>query len=168
MILLLTLAGFKETIKACCGAGGKYNVQQVLCGTSGYVNGVLLTTTTCADPNSYFSWDGVHSTEAVYRIMAESLLKGNYLEPSYALSKLCKLNFDKFQIGWLGDLVSNEVQAGRNKHWLLLVNAWMKSLFANMLVLSPLGGWILSWVTEIMLRVLLYILRLHKINHEKF
>ena len=99
VILLLALAGFKETTKACCGAGGEYNVQEILCGTSGYVNGVLLETKACADPNSYFSWDGIHSTEAVARIMAESLLKGNYLEPSYALSNLCKLNFEKFQIG---------------------------------------------------------------------
>lgn len=92
--------GFKETIKACCGAGGNiYNVQRVLCGTSGYVNGVLVTTTTCADPNSYFSWDGIHTTEAVARIMAESFLKGDHLEPSYALSKLCKLNFEKFNVG---------------------------------------------------------------------
>ena len=99
VILLLALAGFNETIKACCGAGGKYNVQEILCGSSGYVNGVLLEAKSCADPNSYFSWDGIHITEAVARLLAESLLKGNYLEPPYALSKLCKLNFEKFQIG---------------------------------------------------------------------
>ena len=99
VILLLAFAGFNETIKACCGAGGKYNVQEILCGSSGYVNGVLLEAKSCADPNSYFSWDGIHITEAAARLLAESLLKGNYLEPPYALSKLCKLNFDKFQIG---------------------------------------------------------------------
>ncbi len=95
--LLLALAGLNETTKACCGAGGKYNVvREALCGSSGYVNGVLLEGKSCADPNSYYSWDGIHITEAVARLLAETLLKGNYLEPPYALSKLCKLNFDKF------------------------------------------------------------------------
>lgn len=138
----LAFTGFNETIKACCGAGGKYNVLgKVLCGSSGYVNGVLLEGKSCADPNSYFSWDGVHITEVVNRLLSETLLKGNYLEPSYALSKLCKLNFEKFPIGWFGGLISNEVHAGRHKQWLLLGQAQIKSLFASMLLLSSLGGW---------------------------
>ncbi|EYU28066.1 hypothetical protein MIMGU_mgv1a009376mg [Erythranthe guttata] len=73
--------GFTEgALRACCGAGGPYNVNlKVQCGGSG--------SHTCKDPSSYVSWDGVHLTEAAYRSIATSLLRGSFTVPQ--LQSVC-------------------------------------------------------------------------------
>ncbi|KAL8032475.1 hypothetical protein ABFX02_13G098300 [Erythranthe guttata] len=73
--------GFTEgALRACCGAGGPYNVNlKVQCGCSG--------SHTCKDPSSYVSWDGVHLTEAAYRSIATSLLRGSFTVPQ--LQSVC-------------------------------------------------------------------------------
>ena len=66
----------KETmLTACCGGGGRYNYNvSAKCGSSGG--------TVCDDPSSFANWDGVHYTEAAYRIMSEGLLDGPFTTPT--------------------------------------------------------------------------------------
>lgn len=92
------LLGFKETFKTCCGAGGgEYNLQlDVPCGTNAFVDGKLMQAKSCSDPRSYIHWDGLHITEAAARFVALTFLQGEHLEPSYKLSKLCKLSYEQF------------------------------------------------------------------------
>ncbi|KQK14967.1 GDSL esterase/lipase At1g28600 [Brachypodium distachyon] len=65
----------KETVlHACCGGGGPYNANFTIhCTEPGAVQ--------CPDPSKYVSWDGLHMTEAVYRIMARGLLDGPFAMP---------------------------------------------------------------------------------------
>lgn len=66
--------GFTSTIVACCGGGGVYNYDlNRPCGSpsSNY----------CDTPSSYVSWDGVHLTEAAYKLIAKGLLQGPYTIP---------------------------------------------------------------------------------------
>ncbi|XP_049394056.1 GDSL esterase/lipase At1g28590-like [Solanum stenotomum] len=66
--------GFTSTIVACCGGGGPYNYDSKRpCGSpsSNY----------CDTPSSYVSWDGVHLTEAAYKLIAKGLLQGPYTIP---------------------------------------------------------------------------------------
>ncbi|KAH8946803.1 hypothetical protein BDL97_11G005800 [Sphagnum fallax] len=91
--------GFTETTRACCGIGeGPTNVDPlILCGTSGLVNGKLITANNvCAHPNEYVNWDGIHLTEAVNRIIVKKFLAGQYLQPFYNLSSVCNLSFAHF------------------------------------------------------------------------
>ncbi|XP_052192845.1 acetylajmalan esterase-like [Diospyros lotus] len=56
-----------STQKSCCGTGGNYNFNlNKMCGQDVSV---------CSNPNQYISWDGIHSTQQAYRIMAERLLQ---------------------------------------------------------------------------------------------
>ncbi|TVU12495.1 hypothetical protein EJB05_46146, partial [Eragrostis curvula] len=59
----------------CCGAGGgKYNYEfEARCGMKG--------ATACVDPSRHESWDGVHLTEAVNRMIADGWLRGPYCHP---------------------------------------------------------------------------------------
>ncbi|KAI7736461.1 hypothetical protein M8C21_017593 [Ambrosia artemisiifolia] len=67
-------------LKACCGGGGPYNFNQsVECGGP--------SSTTCTDPDTYVSWDGVHLTEAAYRLIYKSLFEGSYTMPRF--NSLC-------------------------------------------------------------------------------
>ncbi|KAL8229838.1 hypothetical protein R6Q57_014738 [Mikania cordata] len=53
-------------LKACCGGEGRYNVNSsMVCGEA--------SATVCDEPNTYVSWDGIHLTEAAYRIIAKNL-----------------------------------------------------------------------------------------------
>ncbi|KAL5228083.1 hypothetical protein ABZP36_016348 [Zizania latifolia] len=63
-----------ETLVACCGTGGRYNVNLTrLCGQRG--------TAACADPAVAVQWDGSHLTEAAYRRIAAGWLHGPYADP---------------------------------------------------------------------------------------
>ncbi|PWA58981.1 SGNH hydrolase-type esterase domain-containing protein [Artemisia annua] len=67
-------------LKACCGGKGPYNYNlQVACGD--------LSSTTCDDPDTYVNWDGLHLTEAAYRVIYKSLFQGTYTTPQY--NSLC-------------------------------------------------------------------------------
>ncbi|KAH1063230.1 hypothetical protein J1N35_028217 [Gossypium stocksii] len=65
--------GFKETLKACCGIGGLYNYNTSR--SCGYPP----LKSSCTDPSSYISWDGIHYTEAANKWLAnvvfEDLMK---------------------------------------------------------------------------------------------
>uniref|UniRef100_A0A0E0LNY7 Esterase n=1 Tax=Oryza punctata TaxID=4537 RepID=A0A0E0LNY7_ORYPU len=61
-------------LTACCAGGGPYNGNfTVHCSDPG--------ATQCADPSRYINWDGLHMTEAVYRIMARGVLDGPFADP---------------------------------------------------------------------------------------
>ncbi|KAL9672800.1 hypothetical protein QQ045_029052 [Rhodiola kirilowii] len=69
--------GFKELFKACCGAGGgpyNYNIFDG-CGSPG--------STRCEKPSEYVNWDGVHLTEAMYKVVFDMFVHGNYTYPSF-------------------------------------------------------------------------------------
>ena len=68
-------------LPACCGLGGQYNYTPgKKCGFEGVEY--------CDDPSKYVNWDGVHMTEAAYRLIAEGLLKGPYVIPPFNWSCL--------------------------------------------------------------------------------
>ncbi|XP_058095671.1 GDSL esterase/lipase At1g31550-like isoform X3 [Magnolia sinica] len=59
-------------LTACCGGGGPYNYNASNgCGHDGV--------TACDNPSWYVSWDGIHLTEAAYRLIADGLLRGPFL-----------------------------------------------------------------------------------------
>lgn len=61
-------------LKACCGGGGPYNFNlSALCGQEG--------SKVCADPSEYANWDGIHLTEAFYRLVAMGLIHGPFSSP---------------------------------------------------------------------------------------
>uniref|UniRef100_A0ACD5XQC9 Uncharacterized protein n=1 Tax=Avena sativa TaxID=4498 RepID=A0ACD5XQC9_AVESA len=68
--------GFSAPFEACCGAGGgKYNFDVTArCGMEG-------ATTACDDPSARLSWDGIHPTEALSKVIAGALLRGPYCFP---------------------------------------------------------------------------------------
>ncbi|KAM0892165.1 hypothetical protein ACQ4PT_025938 [Festuca glaucescens] len=72
------LYGYRRgALRACCGGGGPYNYNMsASCGLPG--------ATTCDDPDSHVSWDGIHLTEAPYRFIANTWLKGPYAHPPIA------------------------------------------------------------------------------------
>ncbi|KAJ0960933.1 hypothetical protein J5N97_001189 [Dioscorea zingiberensis] len=75
--------GFQNSpLLACCGGGGLYNYNSsCLCGELG--------STVCIEPSRYVSWDGLHFTEAAYKIIAAGLLQGKYTNPPF--TKTCAL-----------------------------------------------------------------------------
>lgn len=77
-----TKYGFKERLKACCGAGEPYNFNVfATCGTP--------SASACKIPSQYINWDGVHLTEAMYKVVSDMFLKGRFSHPpfSYLLDK---------------------------------------------------------------------------------
>ncbi|XP_047051205.1 GDSL esterase/lipase At5g45910-like [Lolium rigidum] len=68
--------GFSTALQACCGASGEgsYNFNmKKKCGEAG--------ASVCSNPASYVSWDGIHMTEAAYRMVANGWLNGPYASP---------------------------------------------------------------------------------------
>uniref|UniRef100_A0ACD5XVY9 Uncharacterized protein n=1 Tax=Avena sativa TaxID=4498 RepID=A0ACD5XVY9_AVESA len=63
-----------DTLRACCGGGGKYNWNtSAVCGMPGV--------TAYKDPSAFINWDGVHYTEATYRYIAKGWLYGPFADP---------------------------------------------------------------------------------------
>ncbi|CAN1143522.1 GDSL esterase/lipase At1g28570 [Linum perenne] len=68
----------KETLKACCEGEGSL----VQCGSP--------SVKPCDDPWKYVNWDGLHFTEATYRLIAKSILEqGLFTEPPFSASAYC-------------------------------------------------------------------------------
>ncbi|XP_020098898.1 GDSL esterase/lipase At1g28570-like isoform X1 [Ananas comosus] len=67
--------GFDEPLLACCGSHCPYNCS-IHCGNEG--------STVCAEPSTYASWDGLHLTEAAYKVAADGVLRGPYAVPAIA------------------------------------------------------------------------------------
>eukprot|EP00250_Pteridium_aquilinum_P028090 c36568_g1_i1 orf=152-1342(+) len=81
--------GVKYPFQACCGAGGEYNVNsEVLCGqTAKYINGTYTEWTKCEDPTLYIVWDTIHPVESFASFVAEGVLKGTHLSPSFNITE---------------------------------------------------------------------------------
>ncbi|RDX75056.1 GDSL esterase/lipase, partial [Mucuna pruriens] len=70
-------------LKICCGMGGPYNYNASTdCGNPNVI--------ACDDPSQYIGWDGVHLTEAAYKLITEGLINGPYSLPEF--STLCSRN----------------------------------------------------------------------------
>ncbi|MBA0834873.1 hypothetical protein Goarm_007194 [Gossypium armourianum] len=68
--------GFKESLKACCGTGEPYNFEVFnTCGNP--------SVTACSNPAQYINWDGVHLTEAMYKVVADMFIDGNLCNPPF-------------------------------------------------------------------------------------
>ncbi|XVF34009.1 hypothetical protein REPUB_Repub18cG0020400 [Reevesia pubescens] len=73
--------GFTKTLTACCGGGGPYNYSlSMACGDPPL-------RTSCNDPSSYVSWDGLHYTEATYKWISKAVLEELYNIPY--INSLC-------------------------------------------------------------------------------
>ncbi|XP_062114923.1 GDSL esterase/lipase At3g48460-like [Humulus lupulus] len=69
--------GIKETFKACCGTGDPYNFDVFsVCG--------MPTISACRNPSQYVNWDGVHLTEAMYKVVSDMFLKGSHTHPRFS------------------------------------------------------------------------------------
>ncbi|KAI3796801.1 hypothetical protein L1987_39487 [Smallanthus sonchifolius] len=63
-------------LNTCCGGGGPFNYNtSVACADP--------LSTTCAEPDTYFNWDGLHLTEAAYKFIFKSLFEGSYTTPQF-------------------------------------------------------------------------------------
>ncbi|KAL6638696.1 hypothetical protein ACP70R_023807 [Stipagrostis hirtigluma subsp. patula] len=73
--------GFTEPFRTCCGSGGgAYNFDLfATCGSPEV-------TTACAQPAKYVNWDGVHMTEAMYKVVAGMFFQGgdSYCRPAFS------------------------------------------------------------------------------------
>ena len=69
--------GLKEAFKACCGSGGDpYNFDgSATCGSS--------SATACPNPSQYINWDGVHLTDAMDKVIADSFIHGGFCQPPF-------------------------------------------------------------------------------------
>ncbi|KAK0587914.1 hypothetical protein LWI29_031200 [Acer saccharum] len=75
--------GFKEAFKACCGSDEPpYNFS--VFATCGSPN-----TSVCPNPSQYINWDGVHLTEAMYKVLSDMFINGTFSQPpfNYLLSR---------------------------------------------------------------------------------
>ncbi|CAL4975011.1 unnamed protein product [Urochloa decumbens] len=69
--------GIEYPLVACCGGGDPYGVTpNVTCGRGEYK--------LCSNPGKYGSWDGMHPSEAMYKGIAIGLLRGSYMQPTFA------------------------------------------------------------------------------------
>ncbi|KAI3693980.1 hypothetical protein L1987_76937 [Smallanthus sonchifolius] len=80
-----TSHGLKYGTLACCGyGGGRYNFNpQVYCGNTKFINGQNLTASACDDPENYVSWDGIHTTEAANKIIADAIFGDDFTDPPF-------------------------------------------------------------------------------------
>ncbi|KAB5532110.1 hypothetical protein DKX38_018780 [Salix brachista] len=69
--------GFKEPFMACCGSGGPpYNFDVLSTCGSAEANA-------CPNPSQYINWDGVHLTEAMYKVLSRMFLSGKFSHPPF-------------------------------------------------------------------------------------
>ncbi|KAJ9136062.1 hypothetical protein P3X46_033176 [Hevea brasiliensis] len=65
---------YNGVLTACCGGGGPYNFNNsARCGHIG--------SKACENPSTYANWDGIHLTEAAYKIIAKGLIYGPFSRP---------------------------------------------------------------------------------------
>nr|XP_043626353.1 GDSL esterase/lipase At1g28600-like isoform X2 [Erigeron canadensis] len=70
-------------LKACCGDSS------TACG--------LASTSVCEQPDTYVSWDGIHFTEAAYRVIYNNLFQGPFTNPQF--NSLCPTSTTQLGVG---------------------------------------------------------------------
>ena len=63
--------------QVCCVDGNRTISFPMPCG--------LPSTIVCDDPSKYFSWDGLHLTEATYELIAISVLEDLFTAPRFSI-----------------------------------------------------------------------------------
>lgn len=83
--------GFKQSIRNCCGRGGRYNYNiSVGCGQTKMEHGKqVLLGKPCDDPSGYVVWDGVHFTQAANKFIFQQTAGGAYSDPPIPLNMAC-------------------------------------------------------------------------------
>ncbi|OAY34456.1 alpha-L-fucosidase 3 [Manihot esculenta] len=83
--------GFEESLRACCGHGGKYNYNKHIgCGGKITVQGKqVLVGKPCKDPSRWINWDGVHYTQAANKWIFEQIVNGSFSDPPIPLNMAC-------------------------------------------------------------------------------
>lgn len=87
IIYIFLILGFTGgVLKSCCGWGGMYNYNSLVkCGNP--------LVSVCDDPTSFVNWDGIHYTEATYKLIFESIIEGSNSYPSF--KAFCNLNHNE-------------------------------------------------------------------------
>jgi hypothetical protein len=101
-----TQYGFNSSnrFEVCCGFGGAYNYNvNVTCGDSGNVSlstggTKFVNITTAPNPKEHIEWDGIHYTQATYKVIASFFLSGQFFisPPGFNFKHLCNLDFSQF------------------------------------------------------------------------
>lgn len=83
--------GFEESLRACCGHGGKYNYNlHIGCGAKVKVHGKeILVGKPCKDPSVWVNWDGVHFTQAANKYVFDKIVDGSFSDPPIPLNMAC-------------------------------------------------------------------------------
>ncbi|KAM7269412.1 hypothetical protein ACFE04_024909 [Oxalis oulophora] len=83
--------GFKQSLRACCGHGGKYNYNMhVGCGGKITKGGKqVLIGKACKDPSKAVIWDGVHYTQAANKYIYDNIVDGSFSDPPTPLKSAC-------------------------------------------------------------------------------
>ncbi|KAJ1422414.1 SGNH hydrolase superfamily [Sesbania bispinosa] len=79
--------GFVDPSKICCGYHEDGN--HLNCGSKGMINGKEMFASSCEDPSTYISWDGVHYTEAANRWIASRIVNGSFSDPPVPITHSC-------------------------------------------------------------------------------
>jgi len=90
--------------EVCCGFGGAYNYNvNVTCGDSGNVSlstggTQFVNISTAPNPKEHIEWDGIHFTQAAYKVIASFFLSGQFfISPiGFNFKHLCNLDFSQF------------------------------------------------------------------------
>ncbi|KAL9275447.1 GDSL esterase/lipase-like protein [Drosera capensis] len=83
--------GFVDPLKICCGYHEKDG--NVWCGQKGLTyNGTAVFGSSCAKPEEYVSWDGVHYSEAANKWFTDHILNGSLSDPSIPITHACYRN----------------------------------------------------------------------------
>ena len=87
----MKFSGFKESLKTCCGYGGKLNYDKdVVCGATKKVKGKeVLVAKACKDPSVWINWDGVHYTEAANKYVFDQIVGGSFSDPPIPVKLAC-------------------------------------------------------------------------------
>nr|XP_043624247.1 GDSL esterase/lipase At1g28590-like isoform X2 [Erigeron canadensis] len=77
-------------LKACCGGGGTFNYNSSAeCG--------MASASVCDQPDKYVNWDGLHFTEAAYRVIHNNLFQGPFTNPQF--NSLCPASTAQLGVG---------------------------------------------------------------------
>ncbi|KAK3223464.1 hypothetical protein Dsin_010489 [Dipteronia sinensis] len=83
--------GFKQSLRTCCGHGGKYNYNiHMGCGGYKIVHGKEISVRKiCEHPSEYVIWDGAHFTQAANKFIYDQIVGGTFSDPPLPLKMAC-------------------------------------------------------------------------------